>query len=384
MHSVIINSREFCYEAIMFWVTDAILKGKPRNSRIVNSKDAEYDGPLDESILFETGEGYHFGWLNKRPILIYKNKEKDTNDRPTGRYELEIVFVGSGTKAIRNIILSAMKYYETNYPKTINAYFPDVYGSGGWTKNTSSPLKLMSSLALSGSIANEVVNDVANFKDAREDYSEYGMIYKRTYLLYGSPGTGKSSLVQGISTKFLMNIYCLDLHNVTGGNELVSLINSVPNNSIILFEDIDCVTANREEEVSKEKAGKSKVPVSLSTLLNVLDGLQTREGCIYFLTTNYKDRLDPALIRPGRVDLQIEMGHANVLQMEELFNKFFPDASTVELGGFIDTCLQENDVIAKVHQRLIDMKFNTQKVLKDEKPIKELPPNPPPSVPLRK
>ena len=97
--------------------------------------------------------------------------------------------------------------------------------------------------------------------------------------------------------------------------------------SILLFEDIDCLfDKNRKNNDSKG--------VTLSGLLNVLDGAQAQTGRVVVLTTNYVDALDSALIRPGRADMRIEFGLATYSQIEILYSKFFPDASMEEAADF--------------------------------------------------
>jgi mitochondrial chaperone BCS1 len=355
--SITVASNTTIYVPIMYWITEQVLKGKPKNFRLKTRHTTDYSSPTEQvdmeltsSVLYQTGEGFHLGWFRKKPLMIHISKEKDSNDRHTGKFELHVSFVGSKSKTVKNIIAAAINYYKENYPSCVDAYFAR---SDYWEKGNGAQLKTLHSLALKGSIAQTVMDDIQSFVNAKAEYATYGMTFKRSYLLSGEPGTGKTSLIQAAATKFSMNIYYLDLRSIITGAQLSDLINLIPNGSIILLEDIDCVCINREDDDRKEEKG-----ISLSTLLNVLDGLQTREGCIYFLTTNYKDRLDPALIRPGRVDLQVELGPANSEQIRELYLKFFPDVQEDIIASYIQTCLEEKQVIAKVHQYLIDKKFH--------------------------
>lgn len=96
-------------------------------------------------------------------------------------------------------------------------------------------------------------------------------------------------------------------------------MNSVPPKSIILIEDIDAIF------VGREVATTNKCRISFSGLLNALDGVKTQDGRILFMTTNHKDKLDPALLRPGRADKKINLQNASHAQMEKLFLKFFLD-----------------------------------------------------------
>ena len=364
--SISVSSNSGIYAAIMFWITECVLKGKPKAFRLKTSggsdyydggaaaKDSKDSSGMINSILYQTGEGYHIGWYKRKPVVINISKEKDSQDRFTGKYELHVNFIGVRSKSVKPIIIDAIKYYKSNFRATIDAYFAR---TDYWQKGSGTKLKTLEALALKGSECQKVLDDVREFLGSKEDYHRYGMTFKRSYLLAGMPGTGKTSLVQAIATNFEMNIYYLDLHGILTASQLLELVDQIPNGSIILFEDIDCVSANREER-GKDKEEKDKTGISLSTLLNVLDGLQTREGCVYFLTTNYKDRLDPALIRPGRVDLQVDLGPAVKEQIEELYLKFFPETKRDILDQYVSQCVQEQQVIAKVHQYLINKKFH--------------------------
>ena len=94
-----------------------------------------------------------------------------------------------------------------------------------------------------------------------------------------------------------------------------------PQQSIILLEDIDGIFVNREDV---NKSGRRRRRVTFAGLLNALDGVRSQEGRILFMTTNHREKLDPALLRPGRCDMQIMLNNASSVQMERLFNKFYP------------------------------------------------------------
>jgi chaperone BCS1 len=95
------------------------------------------------------------------------------------------------------------------------------------------------------------------------------------------------------------------------------LLSEAPEHSIILLEDVDAMFVQRDQ-VQKQK-------LSFSGFLNALDGVRSQEGQILFMTTNHKERLDPALLRPGRADVHVRLDHASEKQIKGLFNRFFPD-----------------------------------------------------------
>jgi chaperone BCS1 len=116
-----------------------------------------------------------------------------------------------------------------------------------------------------------------------------------------------------------LSVAVLNLSNrLLSDDALRSLVDALPPATLLLIEDVDCVF--KSERLTTEQTG-----VTLSGLLNALDGVSSREGRVLFLTTNHPERLDPALIRPGRVDLKLELGHAVPDQARRLFLWFYQD-----------------------------------------------------------
>lgn len=105
---------------------------------------------------------------------------------------------------------------------------------------------------------------------------------------------------------------------------LNQMLNCAPMRSIILLEDIDAIFVER---TSVKEESQRKQSVTFSGLLNALDGVRSQEGRILIMTTNHREKLDPALLRPGRADMQIQLNYASEGQMKGLFKKFFPDES---------------------------------------------------------
>src|ERR1041384_2055058 len=92
-----------------------------------------------------------------------------------------------------------------------------------------------------------LVQDIAQFRRAKQRYARLGVPYHRGYLLYGPPGTGKTSLVSALATRFGMAIYALNLRQFND-HTLSEAMNDVPQNSVILFEDIDCMGAGKARD----------------------------------------------------------------------------------------------------------------------------------------
>ncbi|CAH9132056.1 unnamed protein product [Cuscuta epithymum] len=169
-------------------------------------------------------------------------------------------------------------------------------------------------LAMDPELKKEIIEDLDRFVSRRDYYRRVGKAWKRGYLLYGPPGTGKSSLIAAMANYLKFSIYELDLSCLRSNSDLQELLPTTKNKSILVVEDIDCSIdlQNRNNgDHGKQSNDPSYPQVTLSGILNFIDGLWSSCGDerIIVLTTNYKDRLDPALLRPGRMDMHILMSY---------------------------------------------------------------------------
>ncbi|KAK8653348.1 hypothetical protein V6N13_127355 [Hibiscus sabdariffa] len=170
----------------------------------------------------------------------------------------------------------------------------------------------------------EIINDLVSFSKGKEYYMKLGKPWKRGYLLYGPPGTGKSTMVAAMANLLNYDIYDLELTTVKNNTELRKLLTETSSKSIIVIEDIDCsldVTGerkkqeskNNEKEKEKNHVIENTSKVTLSGLLNFIDGTWSAcgTGRIFVFTTNHVNKLDPALIRRGRMDMHIELSYCS-------------------------------------------------------------------------
>ncbi|XP_062179572.1 AAA-ATPase At3g50940-like [Phragmites australis] len=172
-------------------------------------------------------------------------------------------------------------------------------------------------LAMDHKLKQSVVDDLERFVRRKDYYKRIGRAWKRGYLLYGPPGTGKSSLIAAMANYLKFDIYDLELTEVKCNSDLRRLLIGMSNRSILVVEDIDCGIELQQREEGEKRAKPSHAgeesdnKVTLSGLLNLVDGLWSTSGeeRIIVFTTNYRERLDPALLRPGRMDMHIHMGY---------------------------------------------------------------------------
>ncbi|KAJ4820872.1 P-loop containing nucleoside triphosphate hydrolases superfamily protein [Rhynchospora pubera] len=178
-------------------------------------------------------------------------------------------------------------------------------------------------LAMDSELKQSLMDDLERFVKRRDYYKRIGKAWKRGYLLYGPPGTGKSSLVAAIANYLKFDVYDLELTEVRWNSTLRRLLIGMSNRSILVIEDIDC-TIELQQRDDNYYAGGDDEKITLSGLLNFVDGLWSTSGeeRIIVFTTNYKERLDPALTRPGRMDMHIHMGYCSTCGFRVLVRNY--------------------------------------------------------------
>jgi len=208
--------------------------------------------------------------------------------------------------------------------------------------------RLLDSVVLEPGEKEHLLEDISRFRKSKLRYTRLGVPYHRGYLLYGPPGTGKTSLVSALAAHFGLSIYTLNLTDFND-RSLMNAVNQVPANSVLLFEDIDCMkgskarpTANLDtrnpEPGTPNGNTANQNGVTLSGLLNVLDGFYAPANVLFAMTTNRIEALDEALLRPGRIDYKLYLGKATERQKLELYLRFFPEDSKLEAQIFLEAC----------------------------------------------
>lgn len=177
----------------------------------------------------------------------------------------------------------------------------------------------LDSVVLEEGLAETILADIQEFLKSGKWYEDRGIPYRRGYMLHGPPGTGKSSFIQALSSHLGYNICLLNLSDgMVTDDRLAHLLVGLPERSCLLVEDVDAVTLD-----GAERHGLSRL--TLSGLLNALDGVGSSEERIVFMTTNHLSRLPPALIRPGRIDSLHLFDLASPDQAHRMFLRFYPD-----------------------------------------------------------
>jgi len=189
-----------------------------------------------------------------------------------------------------------------------------------WSRQSACTARSLDSVILPCHIKKMMLDDITAFyrDDTKSFYASHGIPYRRAFLFYGVPGSGKTSFIQALAGHFGCSISIIQASSPGLTDEsLHAAVNRLPKRTIAVIEDIDSLfTKNRGKKVESK--------ISFSGLLNALDGVGSSKGQIFILTTNLKDNLDPALIRKGRVDVHVPFMHADNEQMKLMWASYYP------------------------------------------------------------
>lgn len=328
--------------------------------------------------------GSHYFWYHGSVLIFRRSQNRDSGSAfasITQREEISVSCFGRNPAVLKELLLEARAMYmKRDERKTL--IYRGATRSGSteptWQRCMARTARPFSTVILNEKTKQDLIEDVTDYLNpsTRRWYSNRGIPYRRGYLLYGPPGTGKSSLSLALAGFFKMRIYMVSLSSVTANEEnLASLFAELPRRCVVLLEDID--TAGLTHTRDDNSAGAVSVPaptgdadmvpgqlttgtqpttsgrLSLSGLLNILDGVASQEGRVLIMTTNHLEKLDKALIRPGRVDMIVEFGRADEGQIASLFRAIF-----APLEG-------DEDPAIALETRLLDAEAAEKKAVED-------------------
>ncbi|KUJ19221.1 uncharacterized protein LY89DRAFT_683146 [Mollisia scopiformis] len=310
----------------------------------------------NKKVRFTPSFGTHYFWY-KGQLLIFR-RTQDQRQQSWGpvseREEISVQCFGRNPTILKDLLDDCrVEFQKSDENRTI------IYRGGlksgtaepAWTRCVSRVSRPFSTVVLDESVKQSLLDDMRDYLHpmTRRWYSNRGIPYRRGYLLYGPPGTGKSSLSFAIAGYFKLKIYIVSLNSPAMNEEnLGTLFSELPKQCVVLLEDIDTagLTHTRDNNSSApEEEAKPLVTtlpgttvinpaapptnnntsgrISLSALLNILDGVASQEGRVLIMTTNHIDKLDEALIRPGRVDMQVKFDLANTVMITTIFRSIF-------------------------------------------------------------
>ncbi|KAK5128052.1 hypothetical protein LTR85_005169 [Meristemomyces frigidus] len=315
---------------------------------------------------------YVFYFRGRRMTFERREAPKDTSLRwecgPPDRGHDQETIILSCLSPIAGVapIKAFLKHVETWYSGTkedmTSMYLPRTDGYS-WDSGVVRPARTLDAVTLDPGVRESIVTDIETYlhPNTKKYYSARGIPWRRGYLFYGPPGTGKSSFTTALAGHFGLDIYMLSLSSKSlNDSKVLALFEMLPRTCIVLLEDIDSAGIQREVMKTRRPATRPRrgpisygtgppedeeEGVTLSGLLNVLDGVRAAEGRILIMTSNTPDNLDEALIRRGRVDQRILFGPASKEVLIRLFEHIFYKSAEEVVG---DEAPGDKDEISKL------------------------------------
>ena len=361
--NVSITSDDSAFDWIEHWVTQQAFTKKTRTLRLSAVKDFDDDddaihepnakAPKVTPYVLIPGNGEHMIRYHDSYVWLSIDREKlqlaGNNSSKLFVTTMTLRMFRGSRELLERLIAEAYDLYNNRF-ETLTKVWTCNYNN--WSVATYKVPRPPESLILPSGTLADVRDDLSRFYSRRAWYMERGIPYRRGYLLHGPPGNSKSSLVQVLAASLGRDVAMLSLASRTMSDDnLQTLLQNTPKNAILCLEDVDAAFTGRDK--------KEENSLSFSGLLNALDGIAAVDGRVIFMTTNHKQVLDPALIRPGRADKHLYIGNATPGQATDFFLRFFP--AEVQLAQSFAGQVVDGDVsMAALQEHLIQFEADAR------------------------
>ena len=277
---------------------------------------------------------YHQGTL----FFFYSRSEAVGNENNNVPEQVTLSWIGSKPEKLFKFIKKSEDVFYRNFgerffrlPSETDNYWSIV-----------SKISESNELIISEKVKTRLDNALKNFKDNQEWFSKRGLPHKLVIVLYGPPGTGKTSLTRYVADYLKKDICVMTTKSMTNEGFPSLVRQSSINNGVVSIQDFDVYSAfhKRNENHDSQSEGVSSIDkgnekyqekkssvvfssLSLSTILNTFQGDIPLSNCVVVMTTNHIEKIDPAVIRSGRVDLMLEVGCLEIAEVQKFYETYF-------------------------------------------------------------
>lgn len=297
-------------------------------------------------------EDIYFG----HKINIYIDKESDTSKGTTNNKATKSILLESKTADIDTLKEYINTHFKINKNTIKEMTIYNTCKAGGkdsitinWEAITVKSNRTIDNLVISENVQKEVIDDISWFMENELWYAHRGIPYKRGYILHGEPGTGKTSLIKCIANHYKIPVFSIQLDSIDNNDQMINLMTDINyfiqghKYYILVFEDVD-----RSRFFSDRYYDGG---MTIGCFLNVLDGIAEANGRIMFITGNNLSNITKydAIIRPGRIDKQIEITTCDHQQIQKLINIFYENDIKLDFDRIGITITPAN--LIKIMQR---------------------------------
>jgi hypothetical protein len=269
---------------------------------------------------------------------------------------LTLSVFGSDPAAIKDLIADAIERINKRKTGLVRILVQNNW-QRTWLWVLSKKPRSLDTVALSEDAA-RCIDDARAFFESKHWYEQMGIQYRRGYLLHGPPGCGKTSFCHVLASALQLDVCTMSLASKDIDDQgLVGMMRDAPLRSVVMLEDVDAVFTKRDNT----NRGSS---ITFSGLINAIDGVASQEGRILIMTTNHVEKLDPALLRPGRCDVNILFDRASREQLRAMYLRFFPGCQD-RAARFADALPARGLSLAQVQNHLVSHRHSAERAEED-------------------
>ncbi|XP_059559159.1 mitochondrial chaperone BCS1 isoform X2 [Myotis daubentonii] len=317
-----VPARDRSYAWLLSWLTRH--STRTQHLSVETSYLQHESGRISTKFEFVPSPGNHFIWYQGKWIRVERSREMQMIDLQTGTPWESVTFTALGTdrKVFFNILEEARALaLEQEEGKTVmHTAVGSEWRPFGYPRRR----RPLNSVVLEQGLADRIIKDIREFIDNPKWYID-----------------------RALAGELEHSICLLSLTDSSlSDDRLNHLLSAAPQQSLVLLEDVDAAFLSRDLAVQNPIKYQGLGRLTFSGLLNALDGVASTEARIVFMTTNHVDRLDPALIRPGRVDMKEYVGYCSYWQLTQMFQRFYPGQAPSLAEAFAECVLQTTTQIS--------------------------------------